>query len=255
MDKLIWINRFLPHISCSGYYRYHFLLLFNSIVDFKDEFCSQLLKSLFGANLIALWYNEPSERSRSSTDASFPAISDQLQAKKDTLYTCCGFEESHVANIWDQSRRFRSVTIGILFIIAALLKHCSHHWPNRTVEKGKKKLKITFRNVNNIGSDKIALSSYIRLFESMVVKAFKVIHCYSSHVNWLIIDHPYTVVHCYKLSQNPETSVGPALRVDSLVRQLLPAGCRPSLHRLCHPAVRISRRRIHPVSHSWLLDQ
>ena len=33
---------------------------------------------------------------------------------------------------------------------------------------------ITFRNVNNIGSDKTALSSYIRLFESMVVKALKV---------------------------------------------------------------------------------
>ncbi|EFX77022.1 hypothetical protein DAPPUDRAFT_106588 [Daphnia pulex] len=119
------------------------------IITAEPVYClrnvQQLLKALFGANLAAVWFDEAARFKRS-------AISSSLQAKvkcDESIYSSCGLDE--------------------------LLYNSAERQMNFNRNNERPNLISKFRtSINKIGPDKTALTSYIRLFEPMVIKALKV---------------------------------------------------------------------------------
>ncbi|XP_046649350.1 huntingtin-like isoform X2 [Daphnia pulicaria] len=118
------------------------------IITAEPVYClrnvQQLLKALFGANLAAVWFDEAARFKRS-------AISSSLQATvkcDESIYSSCGLDE--------------------------LLYNSAGRQMNFNRNNERQNLITKFRpSINKIGPDKTALTSYIRLFEPMVIKALK----------------------------------------------------------------------------------
>ncbi|XP_057364436.1 huntingtin-like isoform X1 [Daphnia carinata] len=141
------------------------------IITVEPVYClqavQQLLKALFGTNLAAVWYDEATRFKRGCISPSF-----SVTMKKDqSVSLSYGFDDY----------LYRDTVRQMNF--------------NLTGERPS--LITKFRtSVNKIGPDKNALTSYIRLFEPMVIKALKLYTVTSCpHVQKQVLDLLCELIH------------------------------------------------------------
>ncbi|KAK4002443.1 hypothetical protein OUZ56_004272 [Daphnia magna] len=141
------------------------------IITAEPVYClqavQQLLKALFGTNLAAVWYDEASRFKRGCISPNF-----SVTMKKDkSMSLSYGFDDY----------LYRDTVRQMTF--------------NLTGERPS--LITKFRtSVNKIGPDKTALTSYIRLFEPMVIKALKLYTVTSCpHVQKQVLDLLCELIH------------------------------------------------------------
>lgn len=132
---------------------------------------------MFGANLAAVWRDEANRFKRGSLQSARKPLVVENQMGQ-TFFSSCGLHSGSTvisnpttpsprrAKIRFVSKYFKTYNLFLISII--LIRSFS---PSRE----RSNMIVKFRtSVGKMGPDKISLTSYIRLFEPMVIKALKV---------------------------------------------------------------------------------